>query len=137
MTYLATGDWAATAFPIVTVLLGNYLVMNLFIAVLIQSFGEDNDSHPFLVSTVDDLMVKDSRIEAVSSGELVMTGKTRSARVAVVVPKSQAEKKEHFRVEHWPTDYNLLCFGPRNPIRNFCKRLSESGSPPAESSIGF
>ena len=126
VTFLATGDWAATAFPIATVILGNYLVMNLFIAVLIQAFGEDHDSHPFL-TTIDDLMVKRSKIEFTSSGELVMTGKTRSARVVVVPSRPRDEKDEQFRVEHWPSDYNLLCFGPRNPIRHFCKLLSESG----------
>eukprot|EP00966_Prymnesium_polylepis_P009583 221134-Prymnesium_polylepis.2 len=140
------------AYFVLIVLIGTYLIMNLFLVVLLQLFtlemSMDNKSMP---TTADDgkadatsgasaaigaVSAADSELEAEEPAADELNLKKRQNMVrAVRAERAQAqldrahemeeEEERKSAAEPWPHDYNLYLFGPRSRVRHACATIVE------------
>ena len=96
----------AIAFYVTSVLIGLYLMMNLFIAILLNAFAEDDD-------------------EALATARTARTARTDRPREEEEEEEEERRKRLQGLPERpWPHDYSLFCFGPSNPLRIGARRLT-------------
>ena len=93
----AAGWGVSSGYFIAAVLVGNYLVMNLFVAILLNAFADDSDDTASMAGSQ-------------SSGGASRRSSTRSL--------SQEDFLSEFDSSlPWPQNYSLLCFPPSSKFR--------------------
>ena len=92
----------ALAYFIPGVIIGRFLMMNLFIGVLLNAFGEDED-------------------DGAPKPIVAPTEESEEAAEAAEVLRSREEPR-------WPADYSLCFFGPSHPLRIGCIELTNHGA---------
>jgi predicted permease len=97
---------SATAYVVAVVLIGNFVILNLFIAVLLNAFQEEDEG--------DD--------KAEGAGGMDETAEDD----AEGVDETKRDEEELIEEKPWPEDHTLYCFGPRNGFRRACQRLVAS-----------
>ena len=85
-------------------LIGSYLIMNLFVAILLNAFADDSDDTASMAGSQ-------------SSGGASRRSSTRSL--------SQEDFLSEFDSSlPWPQNYSLLCFPPSSKFRQLCHRIA-------------
>ena len=114
--YVVKGG-TAVMFCVTCVVVGCFVILNLFIAVLLNAFGEDDEEEEDEGSKeVESAETNDKEDEGAGSGEalggeLKGDDDTRSGSDETVVERP------------WPEDHSLFCFGPRHGFRRACQQL--------------
>lgn len=96
------GNGGATAFHILVMAIGKYLLMNLLVAVILNEFAE-GDALPIT-----------ARTERTERNSLDRNENARS---------ELASESDTHPEPRWPTGYSLFLFGPRSMVRRFCRAL--------------
>ena len=142
---LMTGEWVdamvpavgayglpAVLFFVLVVLLGRYLLINLLIAIVLESFADDSDSPSLsgkeVAGSLNDMTSRTSRTSVTSRTSIVgdtarLAGDGREEAAALL-----EEVHSGYVKYEWPRDYSFLCFSPRNILRRSCLVLATSGA---------
>ena len=131
-SYEALGG-AAIGFFVSLVLIGSYLMMNLFIAILLNSFAESGEEAEKGSATPEEKMVSLRALSADASasgasGEDVGDGdkyqEYDEEQGGGQRSEGELTVKDGQKSSSGRDDYALLCFGPRNPLRLFARALT-------------
>ena len=95
----AAGWGVSSGFFISAVLVGNYLVMNLFVAILLNAFADDSDDTASMASTT---------------------------RRSTARSTNRDDYLSEFAPAPWPQNYALLMFSPQSAFRRLCHRISRN-----------
>ena len=129
----AVGPSAAVYF-ITVVLIGRYLVFNLFLGMLLDAFavGSDDDSKSE-GSSMSPLMLRRSstrgnlsplrRSPTMAQGSFRRSSPTFTAPAMVGMDDELPQLADPSLEWRWPHDYSLAIFSPSNPIRRSCVAL--------------
>ena len=101
----AVGGAKVLAYFIPAVIIGRYLIMNLFIGILLNAFAEEEE---------EEEVAPDSAALAAPSEALATIDEGADEVDEVDRPKEEPR---------WPEDHSLCLFGPRNPLRVGCLNL--------------
>ena len=97
----AAGWGVSSGYFIAAVLVGNYLVMNLFVAILLNAFADDSDD----------------------TASMASSSRRSTAR-------SNASQRDDYLYEFkpapWPQNYALFLFSPQSGFRRLCHRISRN-----------
>eukprot|EP00327_Prymnesium_parvum_P044618 CAMPEP_0205857742 /NCGR_PEP_ID=MMETSP1083-20121108/3824_1 /ASSEMBLY_ACC=CAM_ASM_000430 /TAXON_ID=97485 /ORGANISM="Prymnesium parvum, Strain Texoma1" /LENGTH=1580 /DNA_ID=CAMNT_0053219251 /DNA_START=327 /DNA_END=5070 /DNA_ORIENTATION=+ len=102
----ASGVATATAFFVAAVVIGTYIITNLFIAILLEAFSDDDH----------DDEKEHVQVEKVDHDSAIATSPEQTYR-----PWAEEGGKVT-----WPRDYVYLCLSPHNPIRRLCRATVSS-----------
>ena len=140
---LLTGEWfealepaaailgaPVSLFFIFVVMLGKFLLLNLLIAVILNEFAEESSSPPSSIAST-------SRDRFTSRATESARNPSHTSRDAEEGDQAShnADAGDHNRKAlpdsksaadadpPWPEEHALCCFGPRHPLRGFCRDL--------------
>ncbi len=121
---VAVGGQKMVLYFVLLVLVGCYIIMNLFVAILVNAFADDEDDPPPSRRNSAEGPISPRSIAALRSprGQGSPRG-LRSPRGSTVAPQAADTKSPVSRA--WPHDYSLYLFGPRDRVRVCCQRLVE------------
>ena len=103
---------AAAAYVVGVVLVGNFIILNLFIAVLLNAFQEEEEEPE---DTPEDHADNEMAGAAEGGGKHnVEDGQQQGTR---------SGKEDVIHERPWPHDHTLYCFGPRSSVRRACQQL--------------
>ena len=124
----ATTGKSAVFYFLAVVLIGRYLIFNLFIGILLGAFGEDDESSAggAAAGGADRDGVSTGVDGTAAPGAADASAGTLARNTFREGEGSRAGSPSHGRaggVASWPSDYALCLFPPQHPLRRACKLL--------------
>jgi hypothetical protein len=124
------GGQAMALFFVTLLVIGCYIIMNIFISILLNAFADDEDEPPVIVSSPAPARQRSpppsprgsSRPGSSPPSPTRTDGRAEGKRSQAA--SSAAELRSPTRGP-WPHDYSLCLFGPRDRIRMCCQWLVE------------
>ena len=120
------GTAVAACFFVFVLVVGCYLFMNLFIAILLEAFagGDEEEDEAEGEDAAPEVAPAPAPAVAADRQPLLKNGTKRSDGNAQSAAASRGAASAVG--PPWPADYSLLCFGPTSSFRAACKAPAES-----------
>ena len=120
------GTAVAACFFVFVLVIGCYLFMNLFSAILLEAFagGDEEEDEAEGEDAAPEVAPAPAPAVAADRQPLLKNGTKRSDGNAQSAAASRGAASAVG--PPWPADYSLLCFGPTSSFRAACKAPAES-----------